>query len=263
MAKKKKDDNIDDINIDGLGKETAKESTGSKIVSFLIALVIVIIWLGVFALLIKLDVGGFGSNVLSPILKDVPIINKILPDSNYEDKTGEAYGSLDEAVAKINELQAQIDSMNTSGVANSDYITELETENERLKQFEQQQKDFEARVREFDEKVVFNDNAPDINEYKTYYEQIEPENAAEIYKQVIEQIQANAIITELAEQYSNMDAASAAEILETMTGDLDLVSQILSAMKPSDSAKILQEMSAEYAAKVTKRMTLPIEDGSN
>lgn len=263
MAKKKKDDNIDDINIDGLGKEPAKESTGSKIVSFLIALVIVIIWLGVFALLIKLDVGGFGSSVLSPILKDVPIINKILPDSNYEDKTGEAYGSLDEAVAKINELQAQIDSMNTSGVANSDYITELETENERLKQFEQQQKDFEARVREFDEKVVFNDNAPDINEYKTYYEQIEPENAAEIYKQVTEQIQANAIITELAEQYSNMDAASAAEILETMTGDLDLVSQILSAMKPSDSAKILQEMSAEYAAKVTKRMTLPIEDGSN
>lgn len=262
MAKKKKDD-IDDINVEGVGRETAKESTGSKIVSFLIALVIVIIWLGVFALLIKLDVGGFGSNVLSPILKDVPIINKILPDSNYEDKTGESYGSLDEAVAKINELQAQIDSMNTSGVANSDYITELEAENERLRQFEQQQKDFEARVREFDEKVVFNDNAPDINEYKTYYEQIEPENAAEIYRQVTEQIQANAIITELAEQYSSMDAASAAEILETMTGDLDLVSQILSAMKPSDSAKILQEMSAEYAAKVTKRMTLPVEDGGN
>ena len=27
----------------------------------------------------KMDVGGFGSNVLTPILKDVPVINKILP----------------------------------------------------------------------------------------------------------------------------------------------------------------------------------------
>lgn len=40
-------------------------------------------------------------------------------------------------------------------------------------------------VKEFDEKVVFNKKAPDISEYEKYYQQIEPENAEDIYKQVI------------------------------------------------------------------------------
>ena len=46
---------------------------------FLVTVVIVIIWIAILCLLIKLDVGGFGSGVLAPVLKDVPVINKILP----------------------------------------------------------------------------------------------------------------------------------------------------------------------------------------
>lgn len=30
---------------------------------------------------VKADVGGFGSTVLAPALKDVPVLSKILPDS--------------------------------------------------------------------------------------------------------------------------------------------------------------------------------------
>ena len=59
-------------------KSTEKES--SKIMTVIIALLIAIIWFAIFGFLIKLDVGGFGSlGVLRPIIKDVPIINKILP----------------------------------------------------------------------------------------------------------------------------------------------------------------------------------------
>lgn len=46
-------------------------------------------WLIIMALLVKLDVGGFGSTVLAPILKDVPYINRILPDTKTEN-TGTA-----------------------------------------------------------------------------------------------------------------------------------------------------------------------------
>ena len=88
MAKKKNTDELQNLN------ET--ESAGNKIVSFLIALVIVIIWLGVFVLLIKMDFAGFGSKVLTPILKDVPIINRILPGTVYTDSEGNAYENLDE-----------------------------------------------------------------------------------------------------------------------------------------------------------------------
>ena len=41
-------------------KETKK---GGKMITSLIAVFIVLIWIAIFALLIKLDVGGFGSSV--------------------------------------------------------------------------------------------------------------------------------------------------------------------------------------------------------
>ena len=58
-----------------------EEKSGSKVVTVIIALLIVFIWLAVFALLIKLDVGGFGSGILRPLLKDVLIVNLILPEA--------------------------------------------------------------------------------------------------------------------------------------------------------------------------------------
>lgn len=252
MARKKKNDmeNTQEIGGDG-------EKKGSKVVSFLIALVIVIIWLAVFALLIKMDVGGFGSRVLAPVLEDVPIINKILPgDSGYTDSEGNTYKSLDEAMARISELELQLDSINSSGAANSDYIAQLEAEIERLKTFEDEQKAFAERVAEFDREVVFADNAPNIEEYQKYYEGIDPDNAAILYQQVVEQLQIDANMAEQGERFANMKPETAASILSEMTGDLDLVCGILKSMKTQQSAEIIANMSSEFAAKVTKKMTL-------
>ena len=60
-------------------EEEEEEKGSGKIVLFLVTLLIIAIWLGIIALLIKTDVGGFGSSVLYPVLKDVPYVNKILP----------------------------------------------------------------------------------------------------------------------------------------------------------------------------------------
>ena len=35
---------------------------------------------------VKLDIGGFGSSVLRPILKDVPVVNTILPEPTEADE---------------------------------------------------------------------------------------------------------------------------------------------------------------------------------
>ena len=73
----------------------------------LIALIIIIIWLVVFAFLIKLDVGGIGSNVLYPVLKDVPLVNKILPSVSEEQQAEEGnykYTTLKSANARIDNL---------------------------------------------------------------------------------------------------------------------------------------------------------------
>ena len=65
-------------------REKGENSGSNKGVGILIGVLIVITWLSVMCLLIKCDVGGFGSRVLRPVFKDVPMINKILPDG-YSD----------------------------------------------------------------------------------------------------------------------------------------------------------------------------------
>ena len=58
-----------------------EESGGGKISTILLTLLIIIVWLAILCVLIKLDVGGFGSTILKPILKDVPYVNLILPET--------------------------------------------------------------------------------------------------------------------------------------------------------------------------------------
>lgn len=59
--------------------------------------------------MIKTDVGGFGSTVLYPLLKDVPYVNKILPQPEetveQTEGTEHQYGSLSEAISQIKELE--------------------------------------------------------------------------------------------------------------------------------------------------------------
>ena len=253
MAKKKKNQ-LEDVN--------TTEKAGSGIVSFLIALVIVMIWLGVFALLIKLDFAGFGSKVLSPILKDVPIVNKILPGTVYMDNEGNEYKSLEQALARIEQLELEIESLGNSGTVSNDYIEELEAENARLKVFEETQKTFEERVFKFEQDVVFNDKAPNIEQYRAYYEEFDPENAGILYQQVIQQLQADESIKAQAKRFAEMEPSSAAEIMEVMTGDLDLICKILESMKAEESAQIIAELTPEYAAQVTKKMAMLQGDAS-
>lgn len=252
MAKKEKKGGLE-----GTDKKEG-ESTGNKILTFLIALAIVIIWLAVFALLIKLDVGGVGSKVFYPVLKDVPVVNKILPDvvdNSLSADSNYSFASMDDAIARIKELEAQVDSLTSVNTSNSDYISELESEVTRLKTFEQDQKDFEQRKLEFDKEVVFADNAPSMEEYKKYYEQINPDNAAEIYQQVVEQMQAEQKVLDQAERFANMDPANAASILDVMaSGDLDIVAQILENMDTAKAALIMAQLDSATAAKVTKKM---------
>lgn len=237
-----------------------QDSGGNKIVTMIIAIVIVLIWLAIFVLLVKFDVGGFGSSVLRPVLKDVPIINLILPEASEEELADEydyEYDNLDDANARIKELELEIKSLKKGSNADAEYVAELEKENERLQEFEKEQEAFKARVKEFDKNVVYADEAPDIEEYKTYYEQIEPENAEEIYRQVVADVQANQRVVSLAKTYSSMDPATAADVLTLMTAsDLELVCDILSEMKGEVSAEILNNMDTAVAAKVTKGMTV-------
>ena len=78
--------------------QMAEDEDAGGVSVALVTIVIVIIWLAILCLLIKLDVGGFGSGVLAPVLKDVPVINKILPeDAVVTTDDEEAYGGYQSA----------------------------------------------------------------------------------------------------------------------------------------------------------------------
>ncbi len=115
--------------------------------------------------------------------------------------------------------------------------------------------EFDKRVAEFNEKIVFNDNAPDISEYRSYYESIEPENAEKIYRQVMQRERYNEKAKELATYYANMEAESAAQVMSEMDEDLDLICDILQNMSEKQAAAILQAMNTEYAAQITKKIS--------
>lgn len=236
-------------------KEIAQEeSAGSKLLTFLIVFVIVVIWLALFGVLIKLDVGKFGSEVLYPVLKDVPVVNKVLPAAEGEQQP-EGYTNIDEANEKIRALEQELASLKNTSTASADEVQELKAENERLKKFEEQKLAFDQRVKEFDEQVVYSDKSPELSEFQKFYEEIDPDNAAELYKQVVQDVQASEKVKKQATMYAKMEPAQAASVLETMSGNLDLVASILDNMSESKSADIMANMAPETAAQITTKMT--------
>ena len=241
---------------DGDELEDENESTGNKFVLFVVTLLVIVIWLGIIALLIKTDVGGFGSTVLYPYLKDVKYVNKILPEvsSDADADTEHQFDSIDDAVNRIKELELQLDEANSSLTTDSETIDSLQSQVDELSTYKEAEAEFEAEKEKFYEEVVFSDQAPDISEYKTYYESIEPENAEVLYKQVVEQLQASQEISDYATTYSSMKPKEAAAIFDTMTDNLSLVADILQAMDAESRANILGKMSADTAAKVTEIM---------
>lgn len=233
-----------------------EEGSSSKLAVALVTLVIIIVWLAILALLIKWDVGGFGSTVMCPLLKDIPYVNRILPDSEDDLSTEEdyPYKNMDEAVAYIKELEQELAQAQQGSSENSAYIADLEAQSQKLKEYEANEAAFEEEKEKFYNEVVFSDQAPDIEQYKEYYESIDPDNAELLYKQVVEQQQTDSKISDYVKGYSQMKPKEAAAIFDTMTDNLNLVAQILENMDAQSRADILGKMNSDTAAKVTEIM---------
>ena len=234
----------------------AEEEEGGGFSVALIIILIVIIWLAILALLVKLDIGGFGSGVLYPLLKDVPVVKMILPDVEEESEEDlEEYATLSEAITEINRLKRENEELRKNqSKDNSEEINAYREEIKRLQTFEDSQVEFQKLKTEFYEEVVFSDNAPSIEEYRKYYEEIDPENAEYLYKQVIQQLQTDKEMSEYVKAYSDMKPQQAAQIFEMMPDNLDLVAKILGQMDPTARGKILGKMDKEVAAQITKIM---------
>lgn len=239
-------------------EELSEDEDGNGLVTFFATILIVVLWLAVICVIVKLDIGGFGSSVLTPILKDVPVVNRILP-GNVQTETADpesfgGYSNLQEAVDYIKQLELEIERLQNASAQKDVDIDSLKAEVLRLSEFEERQTEFQRIETEFYEDVVYSDKGPGAEEYRRWYEEMNPATAEVLYKQVVVQLQESQAVQDYARAYSEMKPKQAAAIFEEMTDNLELAAKILKTMDAEDRGSILGVMDAEVAAKLTKIM---------
>lgn len=237
--------------------ELDDDDEGGGFGTLLATIMIVMVWLAVILVIIKLDVGGFGSKVLTPILGEVPVLNRILPgNSVLETNDPESYGgytSLVDAVDYIRQLELELERAQTANSEKNEEITELKAEVTRLKEFEQRQIEFQRIKTEFYEEVVYAEKGPGAEAYRKYYEAMDPSTAEYIYRQLVVQLEESREVQDWAAAYSQMKPKQAAQILEKME-DLNVAARILKTMGAESRGSIMGVMNSEIAAKLTKIM---------
>lgn len=237
------------------------EGIGSKILSAIFVFLIILVWLIIIIALVKFDVGEFGSSVLRPILKDIPVVNLILPEPSEEELEKEAeeageenqIATLSQAKDMIAQLEEENQKLSKNNKSYKEQISDLEKQIERLQVFEEAQNEFQLLKEEFYNEIVYGENAPDADTYIKWYESIDAAHAEAIYRQLLLNESADSELKDLAKTYENMKPAEAAEVLEAM-GNLDTVAEILKAMKAESRAKIMNEMDSGFAANITKKL---------
>ena len=238
------------------------------IATIVITFFIVLIWLAIMALLIKFNVGNFGSDIMAPLIRDIPVVNAILPkeartdtvvsdepiDFSTEGSESGGIQTLEEANAYIKRLEKALQSEMEQNSSYASTIDRLEAEVARLEPFEQQQKEFYEERASFYNSIVYNDNAPDPEEYAKYFEQIDPDTAEKIYERIKREEGEDAAIKAFATTYSGMKAKAAAKIFDEMVNEnqIELVSKILAQMSVENRGDILAQMKEENAAKLTQ-----------
>ena len=184
------------------------------------------------------------------------MLNRILPGNHVlETNDPESYGgytSLVDAVDYIKQLELELERAQTSISEKDDEIAELKANVIRLQEFEQKQLEFQRIKNEFMEEVVYAENGPGPEEYRKYYEAMDPSTAELMYRQVITQQAETQEIQNWAAAYSQMKPKQAASIFEKMTDDLEVVARILRIMDVESKGAILGVMDPEVAARLTK-----------
>ena len=251
LFKKKEKTKVDNENT-----EEVSEGIGSKILLAFVTLLIIVIWLGIIVLLVKLDVGGFGSTVLRPIIKDVPYLNLILPEEEEEVGTEYQFETIEDAIERIKELEAMLDAEYAKNDVDAATILELQNTIAALSVYKEEQDEFERIKEQWYEQVVFGTEGVEYEWYKVFYESIDPENAEALYKEVVKQYVYDEAIKDDVNTYASMPPKSAAAIFDQMVqdGKTKRVCNILLNMDVQSKADIMAKMDPKNAATLTVLM---------
>ncbi len=201
--------------------ELRGRTTGGKI-ACLFAFLGIMLALGAgFVGLVKLNVGNFASDVLAPVIGDVPVVRSILP-AEYQTKSASEIQAEQDAAAAA---KAQAESEQAaSEQAAAQAESEAAAEEEAIAQAESEQ---------------------------AASEQASEQAEAEAAQQAADE----AALADYVDTYSKMKPKAAAQVFDNMIPDQsELVAKILSNMTSDQRAAIISNMSVTNASELTVLM---------
>lgn len=220
--------------------------------SFLLILLIILVWLLLMAIMIKFNIFGLG-DTLTPALKDIPYISNLLPGYQKTDTTTTETESenVSDNSAYVASLEKELSAQLAKNASLSATIDVLNAEVARLEPFEEEQAEFYEQRQQFYNDIIYNDNAPDASAYASYYAMIDPESAAQIYEEIAASEVSDEEVEVYAATFSAMKPKEAAEIFNNMS-NITLVARILKQMGSDDRGKIMAQLDTDVAEKVTE-----------
>lgn len=205
----------------------------------------------VLAIMIKLDLGKLGSKLATPVFKDVPVVKHILPKAKEQEGLYDGH-TKEELIDLLNGTQLQLETAQEEIEMQFDEITQLENEIQKLAVFESDYMTFKEEKQQFDENVA----TMNKEDFIQFYQQMYPENAQEIYAQLIKVQEMTKEQRKYSLLISEMDQVSAAKVLENLfQTDMDIILAILSNMDTESASAILNEMDSQIAARVVKQLS--------
>ena len=223
-----------------------EETKKSKKYLFLILFVAII---ALLIVVIRFNIGNITSKHIRPKIKNIPIVKHILPKVAEDEPYGDY--SKEQLINLVNGGELQLEALNTEIKEKEGIITELERQIENLEIFEKEHLKFKEEKRNFDEQVA----SLEKDEFVKFYEQMYPEHANEIYIDIVKKQQMNKDQKKYAAIIAEMDAASAAKVLENLfQTDMDIILSIFSNMDMESTASILEEMDSKIASTVVKQL---------
>ncbi len=230
-------------------EKKANKKGGKRFIKFIIKFIILLVILfGVSFLLVKNGLFGLDSGPLKDILMNVPYVNEYLPSDG---EVGQSK-SRDELLVENSNYENQIQNLEEQLKNTLTEAENLQLEVDRLSQLENEYLDFREEKDAFDLEVASGEK---VN-YANYYYSIYPENADDIYRQIVGDIQSDEELKRYISRFEALDSSSCATILEELIStDLDLVVNIVDNMSVDKSAEVLEKMDSINSSTILKRLT--------
>ncbi len=252
-------------------KTQGKEKKGKGILFTLLTLLAVVaviaaVFGGVFYFVIHNNMNGLAERYRSTIQR-IPLARLALPA--VPDPLDPRYMTPEDIKSKYVEFRAENERLKQELAAAKTKLDEYQgitDDYENLKaDTEKKQQDIKEReaamdqrelqLKEMKQKIDELAANGDKEAFREYFEKVDPENAKQLYAEIVKEQQSDANTKKFAQVYEAMDAAAAAQIFEQLgNSGIDMTAVTLKAMKKENSAEILASMTSDFAAKVTEKL---------